>query len=164
MPKLAYNLLSVPKVTEVAKEVTFDDVQGHIQDDQGDIVAVASKTGSLYYLNCEPLDNFINAAAVNENLWYRRFGQLNERSLCKLAKDELVKGLDYDVTKGIDFCESCVSGKIHQSAFPGAGRERAKEPLGLIHSDVCGNHLLLVVLNTSSHSSTTRHTMSGSMC
>lgn len=30
-----------------------------------------------------------------------------------------------------------MSGKIHRSAFPGTGRERAKEPLGL-HSDVCG--------------------------
>ena len=31
-----------------------------------------------------------------------------------------------------------MSGKIHRSPFPGTGRERAEEPLGLIHSDVCG--------------------------
>ena len=55
-----------------------------------------------------------------------------------LKKDELVNGLDYDVSKEIDFCESCVSGKIHQSSFPKSGRERAEEPLGLVHSDVCG--------------------------
>jgi hypothetical protein len=55
-----------------------------------------------------------------------------------LKKDELVNGLDYDVSKEIDFCESCVSGKIHRSSFPKSGRERAEEPLGLVHSDVCG--------------------------
>ena len=141
MPKLAYNLLSVPKVMELGKEVTFDELQGHILDDQGEIVAMASKTGSLYYLNCEPLAKpQINAVSnsANEILWHRRFGHLSERSLHKLAKDELVSGLDYDVSKEIDFCESCVNGKICRNPFPGAGRERAEEPLGLVHSHVCG--------------------------
>ena len=86
MPKLANNLLSVPKVR---KEVTIDDVQGHIGDDQRDIIAAASNTGSLYYLNCEPLDNSINAATVNANLGHRRFCHINERSLCKLARTSL---------------------------------------------------------------------------
>lgn len=49
VPDLAYNLLSVPKVTEAGKEVTFDDNQGVITDDQGDTVGMASKIGSLYY-------------------------------------------------------------------------------------------------------------------
>ena len=31
-----------------------------------------------------------------------------------------------------------MNGKICQSPFPRVGRERAKEPLGLVHSDVCG--------------------------
>ena len=76
---------------------------------------MASKTGSLYYLNCEPLTKpQINAVSdsVNERLWHRRFGHLSERNLHKLVKDELVSGLDYDVSNEIDFCESCVNGKI----------------------------------------------------
>ena len=47
-------------------------------------------------------------------------------------------GFDYNASKEIDFCESCVSGKIHRSFFPKSGRERVEEPLGLIHSDLCG--------------------------
>ena len=115
VPKLAYNLLNIPKVTEVGKEVTFDELHGHVLDDQGELVAMASKTGSLYYLNCEPLTKpQINAVSdsVNERLWHRRFGHLSERNLHKLVKDELVSGLDYDVSNEIDFCESCVNGKI----------------------------------------------------
>ena len=83
MPKLAYNLLSIPKVTELGKEVTFDELQGHILDDQGEVVALASKMGSLYYLNCEPLTkpqiNVVSNSA-NEKLWHRRLGHLSERS------------------------------------------------------------------------------------
>ena len=54
------------------------------------------------------------------------------RSLHKLAKDELVSGFDYDISNEIDFCESCVNGKICRNPFTRAGRERAEEPLGLV--------------------------------
>ena len=58
--------------------------------------------------------------------------------MSKLKKDGLVNEFDYDTAREIDFCESCVIGKIHHHPFPRDDRERAKEPLGLIHSDVCG--------------------------
>ena len=67
-----------------------------------------------------------------------RFGHLGERSLCSLKKDQLVDGFDYDASKEINFCESCVNGKIHRRSFPKGGHGRATEPLGLVHSDVCG--------------------------
>ena len=55
----------------------------------------------------------------------------------KIAKDGLVHGFNYDTSIKIEFCELCVSGKIHRVPFSRT-RTRAKEPLGLIHSDVCG--------------------------
>ena len=141
VPTLAYNLLSVAKATEAGKMVKFGETQGEIIDEEGEVVAMASKTGSLYYLRCEPMINErINSATdqAGENLWHRRYGHLGEKNLSKLKKDGLVNGFDYDISKEIDFCESCVSGKIHRCPFPRNGRERAEEPLGLIHSDVCG--------------------------
>ena len=140
VPTLAYNLLSVSKATEAGKKVTFGETRGEVIDDQGEVVAAATKAGSLYYLNCEPMSNQINSTShqSNQTLWHRRFGHLGEKSLHKLKKDGLVRGLNYDVSKEIDFCEACVCGKIHRSPFPKAGHERAEEPLGLVHSDVCG--------------------------
>ena len=141
VPTLAYNLLSVAKVTEAGKVITFGETQGEVINGQGEVVAVASKAESLYYLNCEPLYNQqINSAShqSKENLWHQRFGHLGKRSLGMLKKSGLVNGFDYDASKEIDFCESCVSGKIHRSSFPKPGQERAEEPLGLVHSDLCG--------------------------
>ena len=129
------------KVTEAGKTVTFDETQGEVIDGKGEVVAVMSTAGNLYYLKCKPLKNEQMNSATHqskENLWHRRFGHLGERGMCTLKKDRLVNGLDYDVSKEIDFCEFCVSGKIHRSSFPKCGRERAEEPLGLVHSDVCG--------------------------
>lgn len=55
-----------------------------------------------------------------------------------LAKDKLVDGFDYDESKEIRLCEPCVEGKHRQSPFPTGGGKRSEEPLGLVHSDVCG--------------------------
>ena len=50
----------------------------------------------------------------------------------------MVKGLDFNHTKDIDFCETCIKGKHKKSAFPSGGSSRAKQPLDLVHSDLCG--------------------------
>ena len=50
----------------------------------------------------------------------------------------MVSGYDYDVSKEIGFCESCTEGKHRRSQFPTIGGQRSEEPLGLVHSDVCG--------------------------
>ena len=128
VPTLAYNLLSVAKVTEAGKTVTFGETQGEVIDGEGEVVAAVSKARNLYYLKCKPLKNErINSAShqSKENLWHRRLGHLGQRSLCTLKEDGLVNDLDYNVSKEIDFCESCVSRKIHRSSFPKSGRERA---------------------------------------
>ena len=142
VPTLAYNLLSVAKSTEAGNVINFSETKGEVVNGQGEVVATASKAGSLYYLDCEPLNSQqINSTShdqANEDLWHQRFGHLGERNLSKLKKDGLVHNFQYDVAKKLKLCESCVAGKIHRSPFPKTGHERATELLGLVHSDVCG--------------------------
>ena len=52
-----------------------------------------------------------------------------------LAKYKMVDGFDFEPTREINFCELCVEGKHHRCQFPTTG---GKQPLGLVHSDVCG--------------------------
>ena len=142
VPTLSYNLLSVPKTTEAGNIVQFSETKGEFTNSQEEVLALASKARGLCYLDCDPLHNCVSASThqhdSKEKLWHRRLGHLGERNISKLKKCELVNGFDYDVLEKLDFCEPCVSGKIHQNPFPKVGRERATEPLGLIHSDVCG--------------------------
>ena len=44
------------------------------------------------------------------SIWHRRFGHLRVRSL------RLVSGFDYNLSNDIDFCESCVIGKLHRTS------------------------------------------------
>ena len=143
VPKLAYNLLSVSKATETGKTTRFSEAGCRILDAKRKLVAAGTRVGSLYYLDCLTGCQQINAAAsvcqeTRGEVWHRRFGHLGARNLQKLAKDKLVDGFDYDVSKKIGFCESCAEGKHHRSQFPTNGCKRSEEPLGLVHSDVCG--------------------------
>ena len=72
-----------------------------------------------------------------EELWHRHFGHLNEKSLQKLANEKMVEEFDFCTTKHLALCESCLKGKQCRTPFSPSAR-KAKEPLELIHSDVCG--------------------------
>ena len=112
-------------------------------DSNKKVIAVATRVGSLYHLNCQA-DNEQTNAAVNKSketkvdTWHRRYGHLGVRTLQKLAKEKLVDGFDFNASRETSFCESCVEGKHHRSRFPVEGGKRSSEPLGLVHSDVCG--------------------------
>ena len=38
-------------MTEMGKEMRFNDIEGRRVNDEGELVAIALKTGNLYYLN-----------------------------------------------------------------------------------------------------------------
>ena len=144
VPSLSYNLVSVSKATKSGKTVTFDEDGCHILDESQKLIANAKRVGNLYYLSYVDSGHHANptvessSVASKEVTWHKRYGHLGVQNVQKLAKENLVDGYDYDKTKDIDFCESCTEGKHHRSTFPVKESERGKEPLDLVHSDVCG--------------------------
>ena len=54
-----------------------------------------------------------------------------------LQRKSMVTGLPKIVVPS-QVCEECVVGKQHRSQFPKSKSWRAKEVLGLVHSDICG--------------------------
>ena len=142
VPKLSYNLLSVSRTSDAGKIARFGETSCQILDANRKLVAVA-RVGDLYYLNCRPGSQKCHTAVdkdaeTREDVSHRRYGHLGTRNLQNLAKHELVYGFHFDMTKEINFCESCVEGKHHRRHFPIIGRKRSVEPLCLVHSDVCG--------------------------
>ena len=137
VPKLAYNLLSVSKAAEAGRTTQFDESGCQIFNSDMNVIAVAKRVGNLYYLECQENHSLSVMMQSNERLWHRRFGHLGENGLVKLAKSGLIKSFNYDSSKEIGFCETCIGGKHQRSKFP-ASSTRCKEPLGLVHSDVCG--------------------------
>ena len=139
VPGLSYNLLSVSKAAENGKVTKFNEDGCKILNSDNKLIAKANKVGSLYYLDCE-VDEQATVARneSKESLWHRRYGHLGTQSLRKLARDDLVSGLDCNFSNEVSFCEACIEGKHKKTPFEAGGRNRSAEPLALVHSDLCG--------------------------
>ena len=140
VPELSYNLLSVSKITKAGKVIKFASSECVILDGNQRIIATASLIGSLYQLNVVDGKEIVSAAVTesNEVLWHRRYGHVGFKTLEILAANQMVDGFDYQKSRDEKFCEPCIDGKHHKSAFPSAGGRRATEILELVHTDVCG--------------------------
>ena len=142
VPELSYNLFSVTRAAEAGMSTVFDKVGCEIQSASGEVVATATRVANLYKLACvshrSQANTAINHPIATKELWYKRYGHLGVTNLDKLATDNLVDGLDYNVSDKLEFCEACVDGKHHRTKFPTGGGNRSDTLLGLVHSDVCG--------------------------
>ncbi|GJT31049.1 zinc finger, CCHC-type containing protein [Tanacetum coccineum] len=67
-------------------------------------------------------------------LWHCRLGHISKKRMEKLQHDGLLNSTDI---KSFEKCVSCMSGKMARKPYSHQV-ERAKDILGLIHTDVCG--------------------------
>ena len=137
VPDLSCNLVSVIKVSEKGKVTEFNESGCRLKKSDGIVVALATRHGSLYLLDCQSLEQAY-VAGLNEDLWHRRYGHLGNDSLRQLAVEQLVDGFKFDTLKKISFCDACTEGKHHKSPFPTGGGAKAEDVLDLVHTDVCG--------------------------
>nr|GEV29082.1 hypothetical protein [Tanacetum cinerariifolium] len=70
-------------------------------------------------------------------LWHMRYRHLNFGDLKLLSSKGMVKGLDH-IDHPNQVCEGCLFGKHARSSFLKVATSRAKDPLQLIHTDLCG--------------------------
>ena len=77
---------------------------------------------------CPRLDN-----VDDSYLWHYRLSHINKNRISRLVREGFLNDIDYESNKTY---ELCLLGKITKLPFTRKG-ERAKEILGLIHTDVC---------------------------
>ena len=137
VPNLAFNILSVSKAAEAGRTTKFDKCRCQILSSDMRVVGVGKRVGNLYYLECQENQSLHVGAESKERLWHRQLRHLEEQRLAKLTKEGFIQSFDYNSSKAIGFCETCVGSKQQRSQFS-ISSTRCKEPVGLVHSDVCG--------------------------
>jgi len=138
VPNLAFNVLSVSKMTNDKKTIIFENNQCKILDKFDKLIAVSHRVEKLYYLSTVKHIAGVSVNASNSNmLWHRRFGHLGKDNFNKMIRNESVKGLNHKIKAIEDVCSHCCNGKIHKCPFP-ISESVDHKPLDLIHSDVCG--------------------------
>ena len=82
---------------------------------------------------------FLSAMNVvkESELWHKRFGHLNFRSLGHLKSKKLVHGIP-TIKRPEKSCKVCMEGKKPRLPFALEVAPRVKYALGVVHSDACG--------------------------
>ncbi|BBN68038.1 transposable element gene, partial [Prunus dulcis] len=142
LPGLKENLLSVGQMDEHGYHLLFGGGMCCIFDGPSLdklVIKVKMKNNRCYPLSLMQNDQIALRASVTECtwIWHKRLGHLNLRSLKQLRDQSMVHGLPYlEEINGV--CEGCQLGKQHRDWFPKGQAWRARNPLELKHTDLCG--------------------------
>eukprot|EP00253_Pinus_taeda_P006975 PITA_06975 len=152
VPGLKCNLLSIGQLIEKGYNVLFKADMCTIRDippSKKIIAQVQMTSNRMFPLKLRAdLKKGRTIAAVTQEvfqeqvkdenwLWHLRFGHLNFGGLNLLHRKRMVRGLPL-IEKPDSLCEGCILGKQHKESFPAGKSIRAKAPLEIVHSDVCG--------------------------
>eukprot|EP00253_Pinus_taeda_P030419 PITA_30419 len=152
VPGMRCNLLSVGQLVQKGYNVFFVNDVCTIMDiapSKRLIAEVKMTRNKMFPLRIRAdLKNKNEIAAVTQEafqsvpkdenwLWHLRFGHLNFGGLNLLSRKGMVKGLPL-IEKPDSLCEGCILGKQHRESFPSGKSIKAKAPLEIIHSDLCG--------------------------
>ncbi|KAJ6937917.1 hypothetical protein NC652_012263 [Populus alba x Populus x berolinensis] len=140
VPAIKQNLLSLGQLLERGYTFYSENCHLAIRDNNWRLMAyVKMSKNRMFPLNIQYDAARCLSAITNseEWLWHLRLGHLNFTSLKMLASKKMVKGLPH-IDHPDEVCESCVLSKHHRSSFAKEVNWRAKRPLELVHTDVCG--------------------------
>ena len=70
-------------------------------------------------------------------LWHLRFGHLSFSGLNLLHRKNMVNGLSL-IEQPNKLCGGCILGKQHRESYHVGKSYRARSPLEIVHSDLCG--------------------------
>jgi transposase InsO family protein len=140
VPDLDQNLLSVGQLLENNYSLFFNDGCCIIRDKKAgnSIIAKVKMENRSFPLNFKHSNDKAFRMVANDSwLWHKRLGHLNFQGLKLLEQKNMVYGLP-KIEEKHEVCEGCALGKHHRQPFPKGVAWRAKRPLELVHTDVCG--------------------------
>ncbi|GJX66504.1 ribonuclease H-like domain-containing protein [Tanacetum coccineum] len=81
----------------------------------------------------------IAKATIDEsNTWHRRLGHINFKTMNKLVKGNLVKGLPSKIFENDHSCVACQKGKQHKASYKTKLMNSISKPLHMLHMDLFG--------------------------
>nr|GFA39341.1 putative ribonuclease H-like domain-containing protein [Tanacetum cinerariifolium] len=81
---------------------------------------------------------FAKATLDESNLWHRRLGHVNFKTINKLVKGNLVRGLPIKVFTNEHTCVACMKGKQHRASCKAKSVSSVDQPLFRFHIDLFG--------------------------
>ncbi|KAI3784263.1 hypothetical protein L1987_43358 [Smallanthus sonchifolius] len=146
-----FNLMSVSQVCDQKHWMLFTDKECFVLSPglsippPESILLTAQRKENLYVLDMNEVTPsgsvscFLLKASVDEpDLWHRRLSHVNIKTINKLVKNNLVRGLPDKEFQLEDHCIACLKGKQHKSSHKPKTLNTNDTPLQLLHMDLFG--------------------------
>ncbi|GKE46842.1 putative ribonuclease H-like domain-containing protein [Tanacetum coccineum] len=148
--ELKYNLFSVSQICDNKNSVLFTDSECLVlgkdfKVDDSHVLLRTPRQHNMYSIdlnNIVPHKNLtclIAKASVDESMmWHRRLGHLNFKTMNKLVRNNLVRGLPSKSFENDHTCVACLKGKQHKASCKTKLVNSVSKPLHTLHMDLFG--------------------------
>nr|GEU69328.1 ribonuclease H-like domain-containing protein [Tanacetum cinerariifolium] len=149
--ELKFNLFSVSEMCDKKNSVLFTDTKCLVLSlefklpDENQMLLRVPRENNMYNVdlkNIVPFRDltclFAKATLDESNLWYRRLGHINFKTMNKLVKGNLVRGLPSKVFENNHTCVACKKGKQHRASCKTKHVSSINQPLQRLHMDLFG--------------------------
>ncbi|GJW56433.1 putative ribonuclease H-like domain-containing protein [Tanacetum coccineum] len=149
--ELKYNLFSVSQICDKKNNVLFTDTECLVLSfnfkllDESQVLLRVPRKDNIYSVDLKSvvptggLTCLIAKAIIDEsNTWHRRLGHINFKTMNKLVKGNLVKGLPSKIFENDHSCVACQKGKQHKASYKTKLVNSISKPLHMLHMDLFG--------------------------
>nr|GEV33484.1 hypothetical protein [Tanacetum cinerariifolium] len=149
--ELKFNLFSVSQMCDKKNSFLFTDTECLVLSsdfklhDASQVLLRVPRENNMYNVNLKNIIPsgyltclFAKATLDESNLWHRRLGHVNFKTINKLVKGNLVKGLPYKVFTNDNSCVACKKGKQYRASCKSKTVSSVDQPLFRLHMDLFG--------------------------
>nr|GEX77915.1 hypothetical protein [Tanacetum cinerariifolium] len=148
--ELKFNLFSVSQMCDKKNSVLFTDTECLVLSsdfkllDESQVLLRVPRENNMYNINLKDIVlsgdlTCLFATTIDKsNLWHRRLGHINFKTINKLVKGNLVRGLPTKVFENENTCVVCKKSKQHRASCKTKPFSSVDQPLFRLHMDLFG--------------------------
>nr|GEZ05035.1 hypothetical protein [Tanacetum cinerariifolium] len=149
--ELKFNLFSVSQMCDTKNSVLFTDTECLVSSpnfklpDESQVLLRVPRENNIYNVNLKNIVLsgdltclFAKATLDESNLWHRRLAHINFKTINKLVKGNLVRGLPTIFFENDNTCIACKKGKQHRASCKTKPVSSVDQPLYRLHMDLFG--------------------------
>nr|GEU92201.1 putative ribonuclease H-like domain-containing protein [Tanacetum cinerariifolium] len=149
--ELKFNLFSVSQMCDKKNKVPFTDTDYLVLSpnfklpDESQMLLRVPRENNMYNVNLKNIVPsgdltclFAKATIDESNLWHRRLGHINFKTINKLVKGNLVRGLPTKVFENNNTYVACKKGKQHRASCKTKHVSSVDQPLSRLNVDLFG--------------------------
>ncbi|GJS03357.1 putative ribonuclease H-like domain-containing protein [Tanacetum coccineum] len=158
--ELQFNLFSVLQMCDKKNNVLFTETGCFVLSpdfklaDESQVLLKVPRNNNMYSVDMknivpkESLTCLVAKATLDElMLWHRRLGHVNFKTINKLVKENLVRGLPIKRFENDQTCVACLKGKQHKASCKSKIQNSITQPLFMLHMDLFGPTFVSSLMN-----------------